>query len=110
MQAMPQGGNIQITGKMVPGAEGCGRLQICFHDTGPGIPPDDQEKVFAPYFSTKATGFGLGLAITRKIIEDHGGRVFISDEDVPGTVLIVELPFPEASAAEGTAVANSSVA
>ena len=110
VQAMPHGGNIQITGKRIPGGNGNEGLQIRFYDTGPGIPPDDQERVFAPYFSTKATGFGLGLAITRKIVEDHGGRVFIANEDIPGTVLIVELPLPDASVAEPTAVASSSVA
>jgi signal transduction histidine kinase len=110
VQAMPQGGNVLITGRRMPDSNASGRLEIRFHDTGPGIPQDDQERVFAPYFSTKATGFGLGLAITRKIVEDHGGRVFVSNENIPGTVLIVELPFPDASAVGRTAVASSSVA
>jgi len=110
VQAMPQGGSVQITGKTVPDANGSGHLEIRFHDAGPGIPQDDQEKVFTPYFSTKATGFGLGLAITRKIVEDHDGRVFISNENIPGTVLIVELPLPDASVADRTSIASSSVA
>jgi signal transduction histidine kinase len=109
VQAMPQGGDVQIAGKKISTAKG-GTLQIRFHDTGPGIAQDDQERVFAPYFSTKATGFGLGLAITRKIVEDHGGRVFISNENIPGTVMIVELPLPDHAVARSAAVASSSVA
>jgi len=110
VQAMPQGGDVQITGKKMSAAKGGSYLQIRVHDTGPGIPQDDQERVFAPYFSTKATGFGLGLAITRKIVEDHGGRVFISNENIPGTVMIVELPLADDLVANPVAVASSSVA
>ncbi len=110
VQAMPQGGNVQITGKRVSAKDGAEYLQIRVHDTGPGIPQDDQEKVFAPYFSTKATGFGLGLAITRKIVEDHGGRAFISNENIPGTVLVMELPLSAKVDASPPTVASSSVA
>ncbi len=92
VQAMPHGGSIHIEGKRLPGAKGDGRLQLQFRDTGPGIPEEDRDKVFAPYFSTKATGFGLGLAITRKIIEDHNGRVYVLHQEVPGTEMVVELP------------------
>ncbi len=111
VQAMPQGGEIQITAKRISkdGHAG-GHLEVRFRDTGPGIPQDHQEKVFAPYFSTKATGFGLGLAITRKIVEDHGGQVFIANEEAPGTVLVIQLPFREVSVALPSAVAGSSVA
>jgi len=94
VQAMPQGGRIHVSGGLLaPNNHGNqGTLQLRFADTGPGIPPQDRERIFAPYFSTKATGFGLGLAITRKIIEDHGGRIFASDADMRGTVMVVELP------------------
>ena len=71
-----------------------GSLRLRFADTGPGIPPEDREKVFTPFYSTKATGFGLGLAITKKIVEDHGGRVFATDGTSPGTVVVMELPEP----------------
>ena len=94
VQAMPQGGRIHVSGGLLsPNGNGSqGALQLRFADTGPGIPPEDRERIFAPYFSTKATGFGLGLAITRKIIEDHGGRIFASDTGTRGTVIVVELP------------------
>ncbi len=94
VQAMPQGGQIHVSaGLLSANGNGThGRLQLRFADTGPGIPLEDRERIFAPYFSTKATGFGLGLAITRKIVEEHGGRIYASDADTRGTVMVVELP------------------
>jgi signal transduction histidine kinase len=94
VQAMPQGGRIHVSAGLLSanGNGNRGTLQLRFADTGPGIPPEDREKIFAPYFSTKATGFGLGLAITRKVVEDHGGRIFAGDAGARGTVMVVELP------------------
>ena len=94
VQAMPHGGQIRVRARRVPGQSNSEALEIRFADTGPGIPPEDRERVFAPYFSTKATGFGLGLAITKKIVEDHGGRIYISAGEAPGTEMVVELPLP----------------
>lgn len=93
VQAMPLGGQIRLSASILSsnGSGNAGRVQLCFADTGPGIPPEDRERIFAPYFSTKATGFGLGLAITRKIVEDHGGRIFAA-EATRGTLMVVELP------------------
>ncbi len=91
IQAMPHGGEVRIDASKVTGG-GAEFLQLRFADTGPGIPPEDREKVFTPFYSTKATGFGLGLAITKKIAEDHGGRVFVTEGDKPGTVVVMELP------------------
>ncbi len=94
LEAMPQGGQIQIIAQSLPGNGARGTLHLRFADTGPGIPREEREKVFTPYFSTKATGFGLGLAITRKIVEDHGGRIYVAAEETPGTVVVIELPLP----------------
>ena len=85
---------MHITAQNIAGSEGSEFLQLRFADTGPGIPPEDREKVFTPFYSTKATGFGLGLAITKKIVEDHGGRVFVTEDEAPGTVVVMELPLP----------------
>ena len=92
VQAMPQGGRIHVSAALLAKNGNPERLQFRFADTGPGIPRFDREKIFAPYFSTKATGFGLGLAITRKIVEDHGGSIFVADHASPGTVMVVDLP------------------
>jgi signal transduction histidine kinase len=92
VQAMPEGGTIGVFASIVAANGRPAQLQLRFADTGPGIPVEDRERIFAPYFSTKPTGFGLGLAITRKIVEDHGGRIFPTDAEVRGTVMVVELP------------------
>lgn len=111
VQAMPRGGEIRVTGRRAGAGNGNpGSFQVRFADTGPGIPAEDRERVFAPYFSTKATGFGLGLAITRKIVEDHGGRIYVADSDGPGAVMVIELPLPAASLAQPAVVAKSSPA
>ena len=111
LQALPQGGVIRVTARHSASANGHPELlQVRFADSGPGIPPEDREKVFAPYYSTKTTGFGLGLAITRKIVEDHGGRIFVADSETPGTEMVVELPLPGASAARPAVVAKLPVA
>jgi len=65
-------------------------LEIC--DTGIGMEKDVLEKIFVPYFSTKAAGTGLGLPITKKIIEDHGGTIQISSEPQKGTKVTIKLP------------------
>ena len=83
---------MEITAQRVTGHGDAEFLQLRFRDTGAGIPPEDREKVFTPFYSTKATGFGLGLAITKKIVDDHGGRVFVAADEAPGTVVVIELP------------------
>lgn len=110
VQAMPDGGTIYVDAMKLPDGEGVPRLQMRFRDTGPGIPKEDREKIFAPYFSTKATGFGLGLAITRKVIEDHGGQVYVSRSTVPGTEMVVELPLSGPGVARAPALASSTTA
>jgi signal transduction histidine kinase len=110
IQAMPGGGQLHIFAATTKAPNGLGWLQLHFADTGPGIPPAEREKVFAPFYSTKATGFGLGLAIAKKIIEDHAGRVFVDNGDAPGTDLVVQLPFPQPSLPEPAALAASPAA
>ncbi|MGH9406525.1 MAG: ATP-binding protein [Terriglobia bacterium] len=90
IQAMPHGGMVNVRTSRVRNAGD--RLQILFTDSGPGVPSEDRERIFAPYFSTKTTGFGLGLAITKKIVEEHGGRIFVADRQAPGATLVIELP------------------
>jgi signal transduction histidine kinase len=110
IQAMPGGGQLRIFAAVIKAPNAAECLQLHFADTGPGIPPGEREKVFAPFYSTKATGFGLGLAIAKKIIEDHAGRIFVDNGDRPGTDLVVQLPFPQASRPEHAALAASPAA
>ncbi len=61
-------------------------------DEGPGIAPEDREKLFVPYFTRKKTGTGLGLAIVRRIITDHEGQIHASQNQPKGAVFTFELP------------------
>ncbi len=65
-----------------------GRVFVVFRDNGPGIPEEIMDRLFSPYVSTKEEGWGLGLSIVKKIIEDHGGRIYTVDRNT----FVVELP------------------
>ena len=67
-------------------------VQIDVADTGPGIPPQILEKIFTPFFTTKAQGTGLGLAICFKLIQMHNGDLRVTSDDRSGTVFTIELP------------------
>lgn len=71
-------------------ALGIARLEV--QDNGSGIPEENRERIFEPYFSTKEQGTGLGLAIVKRIIDDHNGFVRVLPNVPKGTKLIVELP------------------
>ena len=85
-QAMPRGGHLEVSAT----ADSSG-LEIVIRDTGPGVAPDAREKVFQPFFTTKATGTGLGLAVVRRIVEGHGGTVGVGQAQ-PGAEFRVRLP------------------
>jgi two-component system nitrogen regulation sensor histidine kinase NtrY len=69
-----------------------GSLRIEVADDGPGIPPEDRDRLFLPYFSTKKKGTGLGLAIVHRIVTDHHGRITVEDNHPRGVRFVVELP------------------
>ncbi|RMF20757.1 MAG: HAMP domain-containing protein, partial [Deltaproteobacteria bacterium] len=75
-------------------------VQIEFEDTGSGIPPEIQEKLFTPFFTTKRQGTGLGLHVVKSIIERQGGRVSLRSTVGKGTVFIVRLPVQERAETE----------
>jgi two-component system nitrogen regulation sensor histidine kinase NtrY len=68
------------------------RVRIVVADDGPGITAEDKERLFLPYFSTKANGTGLGLPIVHQIVTDHGGTIWVEDAAPLGTRFVVELP------------------
>jgi two-component system nitrogen regulation sensor histidine kinase NtrY len=61
-------------------------------DDGPGIPEAERDKLFLPHFSTKKRGSGVGLAIVRRIVAEHGGRIDVSDNVPRGTRFAIDLP------------------
>ena len=69
-----------------------GHVRITFSDSGCGIPAESLEKIFEPFYTTKARGTGLGLAITRQIIEQHHGEIHIDSTVGKGTSVTVTLP------------------
>jgi PAS domain S-box-containing protein len=69
-----------------------GHLQLHVADTGRGIPAEQRDKLFLPYFSTKGRGTGLGLAIVHRIVTDHGGSIRVEDNRPHGTVFTLDLP------------------
>jgi signal transduction histidine kinase len=89
--AMPAGGTLTVS--LQKGAKGAlEALVVTVQDTGHGMTPDEIATAFEPYFSTKETGLGLGLSLTRKIVEDHGGDIALSSEPGRGTTARITLP------------------
>ena len=107
-QAMPGGGTLRVSARHaesrepstpgaaesreVPGPFGDGWVEIGFQDTGIGIAPEDLPKVFEPYFTTREVGIGLGLALTKQIVEAHGGQIALTSQPGQGTEARVRLP------------------
>lgn len=87
------------------------RVRVTIHDTGPGVPTDRIDTIFQAFHTTKAQGLGLGLAICRSIVEAHGGRIWIlNNDDGPGATFIFELPIVAISPSNAlTAASNSMV-
>jgi signal transduction histidine kinase len=61
-------------------------------DTGIGIPAEERERIFEPYFTTKVSGLGLGLVLTKKIVDAHGGEILVDSTPGKGTRIEVALP------------------
>lgn len=87
LQAMPTGGS--LTARI---GRSNGQVEVTITDTGIGISEESLAKVFEPYFSTKKAGFGLGLAVTKKIVEEHNGSIEVDSQLEHGTTFTVKLP------------------
>jgi two-component system, NtrC family, sensor histidine kinase HydH len=87
------GGRVLVRGEIVRGEE-LGFQRISVLDNGPGIPASALTKLFRPFFTTKANGTGLGLAVVQKIIVQHGGQVEARNRAEGGAAFIVTLPLP----------------
>lgn len=88
-EAMPDGGRLTIETKRV-----ADRAIISITDSGVGIAPEHRDRVLKPFYSTKRTGTGLGLSVTRRIIQEHGGVLSFESEPGVGTTFTVDLPLP----------------
>jgi two-component system nitrogen regulation sensor histidine kinase NtrY len=87
LEAMPAGGTLRIAAR----GEG-GAVAFSVSDTGPGVRPEDQPRVFEPYFTTKEGGTGLGLAIAQRIAEEHGGTLELRSAPGEGATFTLTLP------------------
>lgn len=88
MEAMPRGGTLHLEGSR-SGRE----IRIALRDTGTGIPEAALKKLFTPFYTTKAQGTGLGLCVSKKIIEEHsGGHFLLESEEGRGTTVTILLP------------------
>ena len=92
IQAMNDGGLITLGA--YPDAEQ-GGVRLTFGDQGSGIGAEDIAKIFQPYFTTKDVGIGLGLAITERIIREHGGEIRVESSPGAGTTFMVLLPLKQ---------------
>ena len=87
------GGRVAVCGEIVHGEEtSVQRIRVT--DNGPGIPANVAPKLFRPFFTTKAKGTGLGLAVVQKIIVQHGGQVEVRNRTEGGAEFIITLPLP----------------
>lgn len=87
IDVMPDGGILTITSGEVKDM-----VEICFSDTGCGISKENLKKIMNPFFTTKAKGIGLGLAICQRIVESHKGKITIESELKKGTTICIILP------------------
>jgi two-component system, NtrC family, nitrogen regulation sensor histidine kinase NtrY len=87
MDAMPQGGSLTLRTR-----DENANVLIEVADTGAGLTPEECERIFTPYYTSKQHGTGLGLAIVQSVVSDHGGRVRVRSAPGQGTTFVIELP------------------
>lgn len=89
IQAMPEGGQLTLKGQNSKDGQW---IHLSIEDSGMGISPEDIDKLFDPFFSTKEGGVGLGLSITHRIIDQHHGKIEVENAPEKGTIFTVWLP------------------
>jgi signal transduction histidine kinase len=87
MDAMPRGGTLALRTRPDDG-----KVVVEVADTGSGLTPEECERIFTPYYTSKQYGTGLGLAIVQSVVSDHGGRITVHSEPSKGTTFVIELP------------------
>ena len=89
-QAMPEGGKLSISAQAKKD-----KVQVSFTDTGSGISKENMKNLFEPLFTTKARGIGLGLAVSKNLVEANGGSIEVESEEGKGSIFSVILPIKE---------------
>ncbi|HEX8424494.1 MAG TPA: ATP-binding protein, partial [Pyrinomonadaceae bacterium] len=87
IQSMPEGGRLTVKTSRVNGTS-----QLTIADTGCGMTPEQVDKVFEPFYTTKTQGLGLGMPYAKKVIEQHHGAIHIESRQQAGTQITIELP------------------
>jgi signal transduction histidine kinase len=109
LDAMPAGGTLTMRT-----SERDGNVRLEISDTGKGLTPEECERLFTPYYTTKQLGTGLGLAIVQSVVSDHHGTISVSSEEGRGTTFRIELPQqqterPASPSGETNGAAKSSI-
>jgi signal transduction histidine kinase len=96
VQAMLRGGSVTIRCQLSAPTQSVGEpapaVITTISDQGEGIAPDDLGRIFEPFFSTKAQGAGLGLAIVQQIVQEHGGEIGVTSVVGQGSTFTIRLP------------------
>ena len=93
LDVLPQGGVIHVwAGLEASDIRSDSQVVIRVEDSGPGLPPGIQDQIFEPFISSKDAGLGLGLSISRRIVETHGGTIAARTRRPGGAVFTVHLP------------------
>ena len=88
--AMPEGGRVSISAQNHEGT-----VEIRVSDTGLGMTPEECQRLFTPYYTTKQHGTGLGLAIVQSVVADHAGTITVESREGQGATFVITLPRSE---------------
>ena len=92
VQAMPAGGTLRVSTAIENNS-----YNIVFSDSGRGMTPRDLQRLFQPFRTNFPTGTGLGMAISYRIVQEHGGRIEVSSREGQGTAITLALPIAAAA-------------
>jgi signal transduction histidine kinase len=95
VEAMVSGATTDPVVSVTTRRTGQGTVELTISDHGPGVPDDQRDRIFEPFITTKHTGLGMGLSISRSIVQAHGGRIWVTANGACGLRVHIELPCEE---------------